>query len=224
MSFRPLPIMTFCVAVSLGILLMLGSWQWQRFSEKEGARAAVPEWTALEGGELADNGVFYMSTIMNGRAAWREILALDMGAELVLVTNGVVFSVDPPDLPLFDAADTELRFGEGLFRTPPKPGAFTPPSDITQHLLFGFDFEELETELEQPVRRQVFEPRRIMARDQTGEGMIDNPQADPALADPLPPARHLGYALTWWGMALALLIMYFVYHASTGRLRFREKT
>lgn len=224
MSFRPLPIMTFCVLVSLVILLMLGSWQWERFSEKEDALAAVPEWVALEGGKLAENGVFYMSTIMNGRAAWREILALDMGDELVLVTNGVVFSVDPPDSPLFDPADAALHLGDGLFRTPPKPGAFTPPSDIAQHLLFGFDFKELEAELGHPVRRQVFEPRRIMARDQTGEGMIDNPQADPALADPLPPARHLGYALTWWGMALALLIMYFVYHASTGRLRFKEKT
>jgi len=224
MSFRPLPVMTLCVLVSLGILLMLGSWQWQRFSEKEGAWAAVPEWTALEGGELADNGVFYMSTIMNGRAAWREILALDMGAELVLVTSGVVFSVDPPQTPLFDPEGTGFNFGEGLFRTPPKPGTFTPPSDIGQHLLFGFDFDELEAETGRPIRRQVFEPRQLMARDQTGEGMIDNPQADPVLADPLPPARHLGYALTWWGMALALLIMYFVYHASTGRLRFKEKT
>ncbi len=222
MRFRPLPVMSLCVAVSLGILLMLGHWQWQRFSEKEGALAAVPEWTALEGGTLAENGVFYMSTIVNGRAAWREILAMDMGSELVLVTNGIVFSVDSPEVPLFDPEDNEPDFGEGLYRVPPAPGAFTPPSDMDAHILFGFDFDELEAELGRTVRRQVFEPRRLMARDQTGEGMIDNPQADPALADPLPPARHLGYALTWWGMALALLIMYFVYHASTGRLTFRK--
>jgi len=78
----------------------------------------------------------------------------------------------------------------------------------------------IEEALDRPVSRRVFEPRRLMARDETGQGMIDNPQADSALADPLPPARHLGYALTWWGMALALLIMYFVYHAGVGRLTF----
>ncbi len=220
MTFRPLPIMTLCVIVSLGILVMLGHWQWERFSSKESALAATPEWTVLNVGELVDNGVFYMSTIFGGRAAWREILAIDIDGEITLVTNGVVFSVDPPERPLYDIEDIEPEFGEGLFRVPPKPGAFTPPSDMASRLIFGFDFEELEAVLGRPVNRAIFEPRRLMARDQTGDAMIDNPQADPALADPLPPARHLGYALTWWGMALGLLIMYIFYHKSVGRLTF----
>jgi len=223
MSFRPLPIMTLCVVISLGILFVLGNWQWQRYQEKSNAREVVPEWTAISG-EVVEDGVFYISTIMNGEAAWREVLALDVDGELVLAVNGVVFGVEPPDAYLFDVEDLEPELGEGLFRVPAAPGAFTPPPDTEENLLFAFDFPFIEQKLGMPVRRDVFEPRRLMARDSTGEGMIDNPQADPALADPLPPARHLGYALTWWGMALALLIMYFVYHATTGRLTFRKQT
>lgn len=222
MSFRPLPVMTVCVVISLGILMMLGTWQWQRFQEKESAQTAVTQWTALEGAELVPDGVFYMSTILNGRAAWREILTVEAGDETLLVTNGIIFSVETPTLPLHDMDDTEPEFGEGVYRVPPKPGAFTPPSNMEARVLFGFDFPELEAALGRPLSGRVFEPRRLMARDQTGEAMIDNPQADPALADPLPPARHLGYALTWWGMAIALLIMYFIYHISVGRLKFAK--
>ena len=40
-------------------------------------------------------------------------------------------------------------------------------------------------------------------------------------ADVLPPARHLGYAITWYGLALVLIVIYFAYHVSVGRLSFR---
>jgi len=223
MSFRPLPVMTVCVVVSLVILAMLGNWQWQRYNEKLTARDTVPEWTAISG-EIVEDGVFYISTIMNGRSAWLEVLALETETEIVLGVNGVVFSVDAPEDFLFDTEDPEPELGEGLFRTPAEPSAFTLQADTQKNLLFAYDFSFIEAKLGRSVRREVFEPRRLIARDETGEGMIDNPFADPVLADPLPPARHLGYAWTWWGMALALFIMYFIYHASVGRLSLRNKT
>ena len=40
-------------------------------------------------------------------------------------------------------------------------------------------------------------------------------------ADALPPARHLGYALTWYGLAVVLVVIYFAYHANAGRLSLR---
>jgi surfeit locus 1 family protein len=48
-----------------------------------------------------------------------------------------------------------------------------------------------------------------------------NPFARAHGADVLPPARHLGYALTWYGLALVLLVIYFTYHANAGRLSLR---
>ena len=49
-----------------------------------------------------------------------------------------------------------------------------------------------------------------------------NPYAFAKLLDPLPPQRHFGYALTWWGMAIGLLGVYLALHHSQGRLRFRS--
>jgi surfeit locus 1 family protein len=47
---------------------------------------------------------------------------------------------------------------------------------------------------------------------------VANPFALAPGADALPPARHLGYSLTWYGLALVLLVIYFAYHVSVGRL------
>lgn len=216
MTFRPLPIMTALVIASLIILAMLGNWQWSRYQEKTGALDTVTPWQTLEG-TRSDAAPFYLSTIVNGRSAWREVIALDVDGELVLAVAGVVFSVEAPAEPLV-RPDTEL--GRGIFRTPSAPGLITPPPDMASRVLFAFDFPALEAELGRPVARQVFEPEQILARDETGTGVIPNPQANPALADPLPPSRHLGYALTWWGMGLALIVIYLVYHAGAGRLKF----
>ena len=45
-----------------------------------------------------------------------------------------------------------------------------------------------------------------------------NPFALAPGADALPPERHMGYAITWYGLALVLIVIYFAYHGSVGRL------
>ena len=35
-----------------------------------------------------------------------------------------------------------------------------------------------------------------------------------------PPETHIGYAVTWFGMAIAFLVIYGLFHARAGRLRF----
>jgi surfeit locus 1 family protein len=50
---------------------------------------------------------------------------------------------------------------------------------------------------------------------------VANPFALAPGADALPPARHLGYAITWYGLALVLIVIYFAYHVSVGRLSIR---
>ena len=34
--------------------------------------------------------------------------------------------------------------------------------------------------------------------------------------------QHLSYAITWYGLALSLLFVYFSYHLSSGRLIFKK--
>lgn len=38
----------------------------------------------------------------------------------------------------------------------------------------------------------------------------------------MPPARHWGYAITWFGMAAAFLVIYAVFHMRAGRLSFKK--
>lgn len=38
-----------------------------------------------------------------------------------------------------------------------------------------------------------------------------------------PPSGHIGYAITWFGMAIGLLVIYGLFHARAGRLRFRRQ-
>jgi surfeit locus 1 family protein len=37
-----------------------------------------------------------------------------------------------------------------------------------------------------------------------------------------PPSRHVGYAVTWYGMAAAFVLIYAAFHARAGRLRFSK--
>ena len=38
-----------------------------------------------------------------------------------------------------------------------------------------------------------------------------------------PPSGHIGYAVTWFGMAIAFAVIYALFHARAGRLRLRKR-
>jgi surfeit locus 1 family protein len=38
-----------------------------------------------------------------------------------------------------------------------------------------------------------------------------------------PPETHIGYAVTWFGMAIGFVVIYALFHARAGRLRFRKR-
>ena len=70
---------------------------------------------------------------------------------------------------------------------------------------------------------RVVEPdkmRVVLGADMSRVRTAENPYATLTGRDPLPPERHFGYALTWWGMALGLIGVYIAFHRSQGRLRF----
>ena len=49
------------------------------------------------------------------------------------------------------------------------------------------------------------------------------PETLPAHLSRTPPATHIGYSATWYGMAIAFVVIYAVFHARAGRLRFRRR-
>ncbi len=231
MMFRPLPIMTLATLASLFVLFVLGHWQWQKYIEKSALQDTVIEWQDLNAKAL-DIQPLYLNTVLMGRPAWLEIGVFEQNAaaaeapaySYTLAVMGVDFSIEPPTSPLSQAEEFIYQRAVGRYRTPAAPGLFTPPADLQARHFFALDFPALDELTGVPLEQTLFEPQRFMARDETGMRMMDNPNAYPGGADDLPPQRHFGYALTWWGLLLGLIFIYVTYHISQGRLTFRRVT
>ena len=222
MSFRPLPVMTVCVVAALIVLAMLGNWQWQRYHDKQSALAVDPDWQSLSG-EVIDRGVFWVSTIYEGQSAWREMLAIDTGEGVVVATHGLTLGIDPPDRSPTAARTPDLE--RGIYRDPPDRNRFAPAPQPDRGIHHEVSIDAFEVQTGRRLLRTVFEPETLSLVDEAGTAQpVANPWANPALADPLPPSRHLGYALTWWGMGLGLIAIYLVYHVQSGRLSWGART
>ena len=70
MVFRPFPIMSFLAAIALGILLMLGKWQWAKFVQKRDLppvesleRRELSAWFSTLDGENGDKTDFLPTTV-----------------------------------------------------------------------------------------------------------------------------------------------------------------
>jgi surfeit locus 1 family protein len=92
------------------------------------------------------------------------------------------------------------------------PGIFTPAPDAKARLWFVKNVPEIAATLGVAVQAPI-----IIEADATpnpggwplgGQTVLDFPN------------NHLQYALTWFGLALALIGVYLLYHRSRGRLSF----
>lgn len=226
MFFKPLPVLTVFSAVSLGILILLGNWQWDRYAEKIARDADGP--IAWQSAEISDDfpTPFQVRTVLEGKPVWKVILPIStVGEETRYAVIELVESVDPPALKSVDAYPIVGQTVEGIYTNPRGPGAFTIAPDVDAMTWYAFDPDELASVLGLPPAASdpLFEPVRLKYTDANGNAqLMRNPYADFYQGDPLPPQRHFGYAITWWGLAIALLVMYFVFHHSQGRLRFRK--
>ena len=103
----------------------------------------------------------------------------------------------------------------GVSLEPRPPGPFAPAPRPHRRLWFATDLAAMgrNAGLEAVANTYV-------AASYTGPDgrAVANPFAHGG--DQLPPARHLGYSITWYGLAIVLLAIYFAYHASVGRLSF----
>ena len=227
MTFRPLPILTAFTAVSLAILLWLGNWQWDRFSEKMAREeAGPPEWDQLL---IVDYGqsTISLKTVVFGESVWKVIAPVspDTEGKSRFAVVELISAIEPPkSKPLSEAAIAGLEV-DGIFSAPKGANMFTPPADIDNLSWFAFQREEISDALGLPEMSDapLFEPAKLKFTNADGIArLVDNPYAEFYQGDPLPPQRHFGYAITWWGLAIALIVIYAVFHHSQGRLRFRK--
>lgn len=217
-------VLTILAVALLGVLLALGVWQVQRMQWKEGlidgaeAAAGLPPLPLAEALKV-DNPEFRRVILTCrglGAAPYVELQSIensDAGVRLVsacrpegmeetlLVDRGFV----PADIsarPTVNADDTMPVVITGVLRRAPAPSALTPPP--AQGRFYGRDAEAMARALkvEGPIS-----PFTVFATTSTNPDWA-------ALKPSAPPAaftnNHLGYALTWFGLAAALIAFYVV--------------
>ena len=215
-------VLTILAVALLGVLLALGVWQVQRMQWKEGlidgaeAAAGLPPLPLAEALKV-DNPEFRRVILTCrglGAAPYVELQSIensDAGVRLVsacrpegmeetlLVDRGFV----PADIsagPTVNADDTMPVVITGVLRRAPAPSALTPPP--AQGRFYGRDAEAMARALkvEGPIS-----PFTVFATTSTNPDWA-------ALRPSAPPAaftnNHLGYALTWFGLAVALIAFY----------------
>lgn len=225
--FRPTLWSTVAAAAALAVLAGLGTWQVQRLHWKEGviayreARLAMPPVSV--GGESAveadlafrrarATGRFLHSIeflianrVRGGRAGFEIVTPLRLtSAGLVLVNRGWI--------PL-DRADPETRRkGQvpgattvtGVLRIPGKTSRWVPDNEPAKGAWYYADPTAMASAAGLAGVRDT-----VLVADET-----PNPGGYPVgrAARIAIPNRHLEYALTWYGLALVLTVIYVVFH------------
>ena len=226
MSFRPYPVMTVLTLISLGILVWLGNWQYGRFVQKMEIDRQTPDWTVLDG-EIVPGSEVLSYYYVEGQSGWMRVVAVDTGDAIVYTPIEIVQQIDPPGVCEGEHCASGRLSARGIYKPAFKRNAFTAKDDPEGRVFYVLDpatyASLLPAELASRVAADVFEPEVIRFVSESGPYLIDNPYARLRLDDELPPQRHFGYAITWWGLAIALIGVYLAFHHQKGRLRFRNE-
>lgn len=204
--FKPLPILSLASIATLGLLIWLGNWQWRRFEDKTAARAVPAEIVKIAAAPDIEKAVFVFG-VRDGQQGWRVFAPVALGARIAFVDLAFWPGLEPPHS-TFCFLREEVR---GVWASPRRASAFHAPNNVRARLFYSIALPEMA----RSVDIDAVEPRYLAADY--------GPEPNPFVGDrdPLPPARHLGYAITWWGLACGLIGVYLVFHSSRGRFRVR---
>ncbi|MDX2233657.1 MAG: SURF1 family protein [Hyphomonadaceae bacterium] len=219
---NPLPVMTILSIAAFLILILLGHWQWRRYEDRRLLAEAPPATAVLEPFEAVPEGLQLVFGARDGAPGWRVFEPVRYGERTVFVDCDYVPGAAPPDWRTLEPcrALAGARAVSGVIVRPKGASAFTARSDPAARLWYAADLPGMAAAAGLPDPETYYVA--IPYVGPTGEA-TPNPFAAGALgAEPLPPARHLGYALTWWGLAGALVGVYLAFHARQGRLTIRR--
>lgn len=231
MTFRPMPLLTVLTTVSLVILVLLGNWQYARYSEKK-AQGQIEndpfETISVEVDTANPGNAQQVYGIVDGEAIWRRYVPGRINGEgpVVLLLWDAVAGTDPVPLRIAGLSDFEGR--ANAFERPAQTRGLAGSSKPERDLWYGFNATSMLANLGYTQEdSRVVEPdmmRVVLATDTSRSRTTENPYAMLTGRDPLPPERHFGYALTWWGMAIGLIGVYIAFHRAQGRLKFGGKS
>lgn len=236
--FRPLPGLTVATLIALAVLIGLGTWQLQRRAEKHvqldqiasRAKAApAPIEILLGAGNYAAHraataqGTFdhaaesyvYAPRPNEGaaRPGFKVIAPFRLASGgLVLVDRGwVTAERKSPDSRKPGQAEGEIEIA-GRLRPSSRPGTFTPPPDAATRTFYQRD----STAIAKLHGLELTSPLILEATSKVEGG------PEPLASELNIPDNHLQYAITWFALAVVLLIVYLSFHVSRGRLRIGE--
>ena len=219
--FRPLPVMTLLTLIAFAILIALGRWQWEKFETKSAAAEEPVAQMTIEAYEpLPDALQFVFGLRVDTREqGWRVFTPVRFGESVVFVDADFIPGVSPPNA-------EEVRLPASLRLGAPIIGASIRPEDAgpmtlaprpLQRLWFAVDLGAMGRNAGLNNVADYYLAAAYVGADGRATA---NPFAVAPGADALPPARHMGYALTWYGLALVLIVIFFAYHISVKRLTF----
>lgn len=211
--------LTVAVAVALVLLCGLGTWQLLRLNWKQGliqdmARTealppvaaaealaqAKPAWRSVRLPECTPDlrRFIYMHSEMTGTPGYRLLIACPLGTGQPSMLVDLGFTVDKEMMDKLDFA-TFAFTPIGRLRPFEKAGQFTPVNRVADNDWYWRSAAEMGGALKQPVRDDYFLVVDLKASGFSAPGLQQG-----ALTAPLP-NRHLEYALTWFGLAGALI-------------------
>lgn len=225
MHFRPLPVLTIIAVPALIALVALGVWQSQRAGWKADQIAAfaahmkAPPLTqeqacgeGLSSGQIIAPPVAEGATLRvfghqaDGRAGWKHYQAAEICGRPVLVETGFdALEIGGPGAAMPSPISTVApdRFIVTLW---PEQPLMAAPNVPERNEWSWFDAPAIIMALGLP----TLDTRYVLA----------SLEAMPDYLVRTPPETHIGYAVTWFGMAIAFAVIYGLMHMRAGRLRF----
>ncbi len=220
--FRPLLVMTLISVAAFVVLLTFGRLQWDRYETKMAAADEPIAEMTIESYQPISGGLQFVFGVRpdTHEQGWRVFAPVQYGSSVVFVDADFIAGSAAPQADEV-RVPASLRLGApiaGATIRPESPAPLALSPRPLQRLWFAVDLPAMGRNAGlDAVADYYFAGSYVGADGRAGA----NPFARAPGADALPPARHLGYALTWYGLALVLLVIFFAYHASVGRLGFR---
>jgi surfeit locus 1 family protein len=229
MNFRPYPVLSFVAVPVLAALIVLGVWQLQRAEWKAGliadfeaastAPPASPD--AVLCGEEDPLGKVVSLPDAKGLQlrVFGHNAAGDVGWRLFQTVKPPCSG--PTGGVLVETAFEPLRIGEGI-----ELPASIPVGPDARFVVEKWPAQQWMAADNAPERNEWhwFDAPAMAAF--LGAGPIDDSyilarlEGMPDYLARTPPATHIAYAVTWFGMAIAFVVIYALFHARAGRLRF----
>jgi surfeit locus 1 family protein len=207
--------------VMLALLIGLGTWQVQRLHWKLGLLAQIDHAEALPGVPLPPDPAPFTKVRIEGRLR-NDLAALygaqghdlragpTMGGQLIVPLERPgqdPVLVDRGWIPATALGHISGPSGEttidGYVRPAEHAGAFAAPDDPPHRLFYTLDPQAIGGALGLP----HVAPFTLIAMGPTPASEYP----DPAQALPRPPNNHLSYAITWYGLAVTLLVIFSLY-------------